>query len=181
MPINAKIEGAEIREVPLKDGQHDLEGFLHAIDDDTSVVWLCSPNNPTGSLNSAWDLISFLKQVPENILVVLDEAYFEYITDPVISNTINLLEEFPNCNCATNVFKSIRTCRISSWLCNWSSRRYRSISIKFAVLLTLRQLGWRLLKKHLDDDEFIKQCRTLNREQMERFSSYADGKQTSSV
>ena len=79
---NAKIEGAEIREVPLKDGHHDLDGFFQAIDGDTTVVWLCSPNNPTGNLISGLDLTSFLKQVPKNILVVLDEAYFEYITDP---------------------------------------------------------------------------------------------------
>ena len=47
---SAKIEGAEIREIPLKDGYHDLDGFLQAIDENTAVVWLCNPNNPTGNL-----------------------------------------------------------------------------------------------------------------------------------
>ena len=46
---NARIEGAEVREIGLIDGQHDLEGFLKAVDENTAVVWLCSPNNPTGN------------------------------------------------------------------------------------------------------------------------------------
>ena len=93
---NAKIEGAEIREIPLQDGQHDLEEFVKAIDDNTSVVWLCNPNNPTGNLIPNDDLLGFLKRVPDNILVVLDEAYFEYITEEGHTDSLTLLEEFPN-------------------------------------------------------------------------------------
>ena len=93
---NAKIEGAEIREVPLKDGHHDLDGFLRAIDGETAVVWVCNPNNPTGNLIPSDAFNAFLEQVPENILVVLDEAYFEYITDLSHIDSVTLLEKFPN-------------------------------------------------------------------------------------
>ena len=49
---NAEIEGAEVRKVPLKDGVHDLDAMLEAIDENTSVVWVCNPNNPTGTIVS---------------------------------------------------------------------------------------------------------------------------------
>ena len=66
---NAIIEGAEIREIPLKDGDHDLQGMLKAIDDHTVVVWLCSPNNPTGTYIKRDHLIEFLKEVPADVVL----------------------------------------------------------------------------------------------------------------
>ncbi|HYK73530.1 MAG TPA: aminotransferase class I/II-fold pyridoxal phosphate-dependent enzyme, partial [Pseudoneobacillus sp.] len=73
---NAIIEGAEIREVPLINGDHDLHGMLNAIDENTNVVWVCSPNNPTGTYINKNQITLFLDQVPSNVLVVLDEAYY---------------------------------------------------------------------------------------------------------
>lgn len=93
---NAEIEGAEIREVPLKDGKHDLEAMLAQIDENTSVVWVCNPNNPTGTIVSDDELQQFLKQVPSDVLVVLDEAYFEYVTDPSYKDTLPYVNEYSN-------------------------------------------------------------------------------------
>ncbi|MFB4169214.1 histidinol-phosphate transaminase [Virgibacillus sp. JSM 102003] len=76
---NARIEGAGIKEVPTVNGYHDLDGMLNAIDDKTNVVWLCSPNNPTGSLIPKDDFDAFMEKCPERVLVVLDEAYYEYV------------------------------------------------------------------------------------------------------
>ncbi len=84
---NALIEGAEVREIPLlPDGHHDLSGMLRAIDDKTAIVWLCNPNNPTGNYLPLEEIEDFLKKVPQDVLVVLDEAYIEYV-DPVPENT----------------------------------------------------------------------------------------------
>ncbi|MED3762755.1 histidinol-phosphate transaminase [Ureibacillus terrenus] len=93
---NAEIEGAEIRKVPLKDGKHDLEKMFEAIDENTSIVWICNPNNPTGTIVADEELSAFLKKVPKEVLVVLDEAYFEYITDPAYQDTLHYVEEYPN-------------------------------------------------------------------------------------
>src|SRR5699024_2917005 len=76
---NARIQGADIIEVPLVEGYHDLDQMLQRINEQTRVVWLCSPNNPTGSLISRDLLVNFLDNCPKDILVVLDEAYYEYI------------------------------------------------------------------------------------------------------
>lgn len=93
---NAKIEGAEVREVLLKEGEHDLDEMLKQIDEHTSVVWLCSPNNPTGLLINQVDLDSFIQSVPEDVLIVLDEAYFEYISETTYRNSLNYVNSNKN-------------------------------------------------------------------------------------
>lgn len=93
---NARIEGAEIKEISTIDGYHDLEGMLNAIDDKTTVVWLCSPDNPTGTLISSEALYSFLDKCPKDVLVVLDEAYYEYIDSELDPDVISHLSAYPN-------------------------------------------------------------------------------------
>ncbi|MFC4354578.1 histidinol-phosphate transaminase [Chryseomicrobium palamuruense] len=94
---NAKIEGAEWISVPLKeDGTHDLETMLAKVTNDTAVVWICNPNNPTGTLTPSKDIYSFLERVPSDVLIVLDEAYYEYVTVSDYENSIPWIEKFPN-------------------------------------------------------------------------------------
>ncbi|OZU90116.1 histidinol-phosphate transaminase [Virgibacillus indicus] len=93
---NAIIEGALVREIPTVNGYHDLDKMLGAIDEKTKVVWLCSPNNPTGSVIPKSDFQSFMKKCPDNILVVLDEAYYEYMEDLESNNTIEHLSDYSN-------------------------------------------------------------------------------------
>lgn len=93
---NADIEGAVSIEVPLKDGVHDLEAMLAAITPRTKIVWVCNPNNPTGTIVSDAALTAFLDAVPAGCMVVLDEAYAEYVTDLSYSDGIKLLERYPN-------------------------------------------------------------------------------------
>ncbi|GHH98188.1 histidinol-phosphate transaminase [Neobacillus kokaensis] len=93
---NAVIEGAIIKEVPTINGEHDLDGMLAAIDEKTNVIWVCSPNNPTGTYVSEQKLINFLDQVPEHILVVLDEAYYEYVVAEDYYESISLTRKYKN-------------------------------------------------------------------------------------
>lgn len=93
---NAIVEGAEVREVPLDpEGKHQLAKMLEEIDDTTSVVWLCSPNNPTGEYIRNGELISFLDAVPAHVLVVLDEAYYEYVVADDYYDSLELLKSYP--------------------------------------------------------------------------------------
>jgi histidinol-phosphate aminotransferase len=93
---NAAIENAVIIEVPLRDGTHDLPAMLARITDKTRVVWVCNPNNPTGTIVTKTELESFLAAVPASVLVVLDEAYCEYIDDPDYPDGLALLKRHPN-------------------------------------------------------------------------------------
>ncbi|MDV2884339.1 histidinol-phosphate transaminase [Alkalihalophilus pseudofirmus] len=92
--LNATIEGAEIREVPLKDGVHDLDAMLDVIDENTKIVWVCNPNNPTGTYVSEDSFVRFLDKVPPHVIVVSDEAYYEYVTAADYPKTVPLLERY---------------------------------------------------------------------------------------
>ncbi|RKD25716.1 histidinol-phosphate transaminase [Ammoniphilus oxalaticus] len=90
------VEGAEVIEVPLQDGRHDLPAMLAAINDKTRIVWICNPNNPSGTIVSEQELRQFLDQAPATTLVALDEAYYEYVTDASYPQSLDLLNEYPN-------------------------------------------------------------------------------------
>lgn len=80
--ISTKLMGATPVKVPLKNFAHDLPAMAAAITPRTKVVYLANPHNPTGAMNSQVDVEAFLARVPDQVLVVLDEAYAEYVTRP---------------------------------------------------------------------------------------------------
>jgi histidinol-phosphate aminotransferase len=80
--IDAKKLGATPTTVPLKDERYDLEAMVEAITPRTKVVYVCHPNNPTGTMNTRAELDAYFDRVPEHVLTVLDQAYLEYIDDP---------------------------------------------------------------------------------------------------
>ena len=82
--------------VPLKAHRHDLEAMTQAITGDTRLLIVCNPNNPTGTYLPPPELLDFLQGVPSDVVVVLDEAYTEYVTDPRHVDSMGWLDEFPN-------------------------------------------------------------------------------------
>jgi histidinol-phosphate aminotransferase len=91
-PIVTQIAGARGVKVPLVDHAFDLAGVLSAITDRTRLIFLANPNNPTGTALRTAELTSFLDQVPSNVLVVLDEAYREFVTDPEVPDGFSFLD-----------------------------------------------------------------------------------------
>jgi histidinol-phosphate aminotransferase len=90
--IDAAKQGAVAVKVPLRDDRYDLDTMLEAITPRTRIVFLCLPNNPTGTTNTRAELEAFLDQVPDDVLVVADQAYFEYIDDPGYPDAIDLFK-----------------------------------------------------------------------------------------
>jgi histidinol-phosphate aminotransferase len=88
--------GAKGVVVPAKAYAHDLDGFIKAITANTRLMFIANPNNPTGTLIDKATLKAFLQKVPKNILVVLDEAYDEYLSADDKSEAINWLKTFSN-------------------------------------------------------------------------------------
>jgi histidinol-phosphate aminotransferase len=80
--IDARKMGAEPKLVPLRDHRYDLDAMLEAVGPRTKVVYICLPNNPTGTTNGRRELSSYFERVPEHVLTVVDQAYFEYVEDP---------------------------------------------------------------------------------------------------
>lgn len=96
-PGMVTLAGATSVHVPLTaDGGHDLEGMLAAITDRTRLIIVCSPNNPTGPVVTQDEFERFLARVPDDILVIADEAYIEFVTDARALNATRILGEHPN-------------------------------------------------------------------------------------
>jgi histidinol-phosphate aminotransferase len=82
-PIVAKMFGADVITVPAKNHGHDLPAMLKAVTPRTRIIFVANPNNPTGTLAPREELIQFVNDVPDDVLLVMDEAYIEFLDDPV--------------------------------------------------------------------------------------------------
>ena len=79
--IGARKLGAIPRTVPLNEYRYDLDALLDAVGPRTKIVYVCYPNNPTGTMNSRAELDAYFDRVPDHLVTVVDQAYFEYVTD----------------------------------------------------------------------------------------------------
>lgn len=96
-PIAVQLTGATSVRVPLTvDARHDLKAMEAAITERTRVVLICTPNNPTGPVVRRDELVDFLDAVPRNVLVVLDEAYREFVREPAAPDCAELYRDRPN-------------------------------------------------------------------------------------
>ena len=96
-PIIVQVAGATSVKVPLtSEARHDLEAMAKAITPRTRLIFVCNPNNPTGTAVHRDELEAFLDRVPGDCLVVLDEAYREFIRDPKVPDGVELYRDRPN-------------------------------------------------------------------------------------
>src|SRR5687767_14352282 len=95
-PLATQARGARAIVVQAKNYGHDLEAMARAVDDETYVVWIANPNNPTGTFARPDELEAFLRKVPERVMVVLDEAYNEYIHADLRGEPVKWLKRHPN-------------------------------------------------------------------------------------
>ncbi len=80
--IYAAKQGAVVRAVPLRAYRYDLDALLDAVTERTKLVYICQPNNPTGTMSTRAELDAYFERVPPHVLTAIDQAYFEYIDDP---------------------------------------------------------------------------------------------------
>ncbi|MEV6103292.1 histidinol-phosphate transaminase [Streptomyces sp. NPDC051940] len=96
-PIITQVSGATSVRVPLTSGEvHDLDAMADAVTERTRLIFVCNPNNPTGTVVRRAELERFLDRVPSDVLVVLDEAYREFIRDEDVPDGISLYRDRPN-------------------------------------------------------------------------------------
>jgi histidinol-phosphate aminotransferase len=173
---NAVIEGAIIKEVPLVNGEHDLESMLAAIDDQTNVIWLCSPNNPTGTYTKESSLRSFLDKVPSHILVVLDEAYYEYVVAEDYYQSINLTRIYENLIVLRTFSKiyGLASLRIGYGIANPSIiRALEPAREPFNV----NAVGQAAACAAIKDQDYVKDCKEKNRQGLIQFYNFCNKNQ----
>ncbi|WP_042457836.1 histidinol-phosphate transaminase [Neobacillus dielmonensis] len=170
---NAVIEGTVIKEIPDKDGEHDLKAMLEAIDEKTNVIWVCSPNNPTGTYIPEERLTRFLDQVPEHILIVLDEAYYEYVTAEDYYDSISLTRKYPN----------LIVLRTFSKIYGLASLRVGYGVANRAIIKALEparepfnanSLGQLAAAVAIRDQEFVQFCREQNRQGLAQYYDFCE-------
>ena len=163
-PLVVRAVGAMGIEVPAKNFSHDLEAMLDSIEENTKLIFIANPNNPTGSFIEQSELLSFLEKVPEEIIVLLDQAYFDYSSFETSDLEFDVLERFPNLVISRSFSKayglagfrvgySVSSIEIADYL-----NRVRQPFNANSLALYAAEIA-------LDDDQFIKKCLELNFEQ----------------
>lgn len=94
--VSTKLMGAVPIIVPLKDFRVDVQAALDAVNEKTKLVFLCNPNNPTGTILARDELEQLLSSIPKNVIVVVDEAYIDYVTDASYESAVAFLDRYPN-------------------------------------------------------------------------------------
>lgn len=160
---NATIENAVCIEIPLVDGKHDLQAMADRITDKTKIVWVCNPNNPTGTIVTNEELSHFMKQVPENVLVVLDEAYIEYVEDPNFPDGLDYLKQYSNVIVLRTFSKiyGLASLRIGYGI---ASPSIIELVNRVREPFNTTRMGQVAAVAALQDQDFVKNCRQWNNE-----------------
>ncbi len=95
-PLFASLVGADQAAVALRRQTIDIDALAAVVGDNTKLVLIANPNNPTGTVVGTDELVAFVERVPPSCLVVIDEAYAEFVTDPRVLSAVPLVEQFPN-------------------------------------------------------------------------------------
>ena len=168
-PIASLTQGAELIAVPARDFGHDLCAMRAAIRPDTRLIWIANPNNPTGTFLPYAVLEAFLRSLPDDVAVVLDEAYNEYLPDGVEGDSRDWLGEFPNL-VITRTFSKIyglAGLRVGYAL---ASAKIADLMNRVRQPFNCNNLALAAAAAALDDHEFVARSRQTNRAGMERLT-----------
>ncbi len=146
-------------EVPAKDFGHDLIAMANAVREDTSVIFLANPNNPTGTWFTEDDFAAFMRVVPSQVLVVLDEAYVEYF--PEYFNSIKFLERYSNLLISRTFSKAygLASLRVGFAL---ASSAITDLINRVRQPFNVNSFALAAATAALSDQDFLNQTRTLN-------------------
>jgi histidinol-phosphate aminotransferase len=173
-PLATQARGARPIVVRAKDYGHDLEAMAKAVDDETYVAWIANPNNPTGTLAQAPDLESFLRKVPERVIVVLDEAYNEYLPSHLRSDSVKLLKRHPNLVITRTFSKAygLAGLRVGYALAHPS---VADIMNRVRQPFNVNSIALAAARAALDDMEFVARCYAENLQGLKQLEEGAAG------
>jgi histidinol-phosphate aminotransferase len=161
-PLVVQAIGAQGIEVPARDYGHDLEAMLDAIEEHTRLVFIANPNNPTGTMVSPAQLLAFLRRVPPTVVVVLDEAYYEYLSQEMKSRSETWIGEFSNLVVTRTFSKAygLAGLRVGYAL---APPRIADLMNRVRQPFNVNTLGQVAAAAALEDTEFVAKSVALNR------------------
>ncbi len=160
-PLVTQATGATGVVVPAKNYGHDLPAMLAAITPKTRIIFIANPNNPTGTLLDKAELLTFLKQVPKTVLVVLDEAYDEYLSAANKSEAITWLSEFNNLIISRTFSKAygLAGLRVGFGLCHAD---IADLMNRVRQPFNVNSIAQAAAVASLGDDDFVERSYALN-------------------
>jgi histidinol-phosphate aminotransferase len=152
--------GARAVEVPLRDWRHDLAAIAAAITSRTKLVYVCTPNNPTGTANSAAELQAFVRGMPEHVITVIDEAYADFLENP--PDMRPLIREGRKVVCLRTFSKiyGLASLRVGY---GYSSPNLCALLNRVRQPFNVNAIAQAAAVAALDDDEFAVRCAQANR------------------
>ncbi len=159
--IAVSIAGAQLIETPMKNYTHDLKAMADAIQKNTKLVFIANPNNPTGTIVTKKEVEEFFARIPENILVVMDEAYREYIDDPEFPDSFKIFKERKNI-LILRTFSKIYG--LAGARLGYGIARKEIITnlMKLRISFNVNRISQIAGIAALDDDDFVKKTVVLN-------------------
>ena len=171
-PIVTQGMGAQAVPVPLRgDLVHDLDAMRSAVVPETRVVFVCNPNNPTGTLAPRTEVLNLIENFPDQVLLVLDEAYFEFLDDPV--NMISFIHSMPNLLLMRTFSKiyGLAGLRVGYGI---GHPTFISALEKVRQPFNLNSMAQTAALAALDDDKHLHQTRDTNKTGLKYFGSEFD-------
>jgi histidinol-phosphate aminotransferase len=160
-PLVTQAVGASGIAVRAINYGHDLDAMLHAVTPETRMVFIANPNNPTGTLLAPHDVLRFLERVSSDVLVVLDEAYNEYLPSAIKADSIEWLKRFPNLLITRTFSKAygMAGVRVGFGLAH---RDVSSLMNRVRQPFNVNSIGLAGAVAALSDEEFVKRSYALN-------------------
>lgn len=161
-PIAVKALGAELRVAEAKNYGHDLAAMAAMVDSSTRLVFIANPNNPTGNWLGIADLENFLKGIPSSVIVVLDEAYHEYVEKPGYDSGLTLLDKYPNLVVSRTFSKAYGLAGLRVGYCV-SHPHVADLLNRLREPFNVNSLALAAAEAVLDDGDYLERSLTVNR------------------
>ncbi|MDE2423578.1 MAG: histidinol-phosphate transaminase [Betaproteobacteria bacterium] len=160
-PLVTQAVGAKGKVVPAKDYGHDLEAIAQSVSEKTRVVFIANPNNPTGHFIAGDEIKAFLQKIPKNVLVVLDEAYTEYLDDQLTYNAIDWLNHFDNLIVTRSFSKAYGLAGLRVG-CGFAHQDVIALINRVRQPFNVNQLALVAAEAALHDKDFLDKTRAIN-------------------
>ncbi len=169
----ANAVGGEIKVAPAADWGHDLTSMADCVTERTKVVFIANPNNPTGTYNTGSEVQAFLASVPSEVIVVLDEAYFEYVQKPDYPDGLEFLDSYRNLIVVRTFSKAygLAGLRIGYGI---ASNQITDLVNRVRQPFNVSQVAQMGALAALEDPEHITRSQELNQKQMQQLCTACD-------
>lgn len=170
---STQLMGGKVIHVAMKDNALDIEAMTGSITKSTKIIWLCNPNNPTGTIFTGKQLERVISKIPEDILIVMDEAYYEYVTDEEYPESLSLISKYPNLVVLRTFSKAygLAGLRVGYGICNKElAKHFNAIIGPFDVNIIAQAAA----SAAIEDAGFIQKSFEMNSESKEYFYKELD-------